>query len=114
MPSPTNADLDHRIHEMAKQLAALQANHDTSTRLAAEERLSVRAKIDRVDQKVEAVDGKIDEVARTIQGFIDRTEGGRAVVRFGWKVGGAVLAVLGAIAGYVNEWVPKLLALLAR
>lgn len=114
MAGPTNADLDNRIHEMAKQLAALQANHETSTRLAAEERLSVRAKIERVDQKVEAVEGKIDKVASTIQGFIDRTEGGRAVVRFGWKVGAGLLAVIGGIAAFVGEWVPKFLALIAR
>lgn len=125
MGSPTNQDLENRIHEMAKQLAGLEAKQEIHADLAKEERQAVRQKIDAVYRRVDAVDQKVDSktqeilekvdrVDDTITGFVNRVEGGRVVVRLGWKVGGGFLAIIGAVAGYFTDIVPKLFALLAR
>ena len=103
-------NLAHVVSEQGKQHAVLAERVDTNARLAAEERQSVRQKIAEVQRGVVKTQETAEATKDTLTSFVDKIEGGRLVVKWGW-IG---LTGIGGLATAVWAAWPKIAALFVK
>lgn len=97
------SDQGRQLADQGKLIAVLQERVGANMRRA-----------DQIDGKVDGLDNKLDALTATITGFVNRVEGGRIVIRWGWRIGAAVLAALGAAAYFLASNWAKLVTFFVR